>query len=115
MFDLDEFMAGRQGITVYTIRDFQVFCNWASRHNLTWRNGADPATEEHYNDGDSIHNPNGVHRYVPGRPNIYVVLNGHLSQRTRGYARRNSIEMFDFCRIPNDAYIDDEGFEAEVF
>lgn len=117
MFDFDEFMAGRQGIVMYTIHDFEMFCRWASRHNLTWRNGADPVEEQQslHNDGNSIQNPSGVRRYVPGRPNVYVIVNGHLSQRKRSFARNNNIEMFDFCRIPDDTFIDDEGFEAEIF
>lgn len=114
MFDFDSFMEGRQGVTVYAIRDFQAFCNWASRHSLTWKNGADPATEACHNDGNIV-NESGVRRFVPGRPNVYVFLNGHLSQRTRGYARRNSIETWDFCRIPDDSYIDEDGFEVENF
>ena len=65
MFDIDKFLNGEQGIEVYNQRMFNDFRAWASRHGYTWRNGADPMSEE-LTEGDnhSLSTASGVRRYA---------------------------------------------------
>ncbi len=115
MFDIDKFLAGEQGIEVYNQRTFNEFRAWASRHGWTWRNGADPMNERLVDDGNyGLSTERGTRRYVGGRCNIYVMLNGHLSQRQQCYARTNNIERIGFNDIPDDTLIDADGFEVET-
>ena len=116
MFDIDKFLNGEQGIEVCSQRLFYDFCAWASRHGYTWRNGADPVSEEltegAYN--HSLFTASGVCRYASDRRSAYIMLNGHLSQRTSSYAHRNSIECVYFSNIPDETLVDEDGFEAEI-
>lgn len=116
MFDIDKFLNGEQGIEVYNQRMFYDFRTWASRHGYTWRNGADPASEE-LTEGENdrgLYTASGVRRYAGNRRSIYVMLNGHLSQRTASYAHSNGIECVYFSNIPDETLVDEDGFEAEV-
>ena len=115
MFDIDKFLSGEQGIEVYNQRMFHDFRAWASRHGYTWRNGKDPMSEELI-DGDNrtLSTASGVCRYVGNRRNVYVMMNGHLSQRMLSYARSNGIELVYFDDIPDDTLVDDNGFEVET-
>lgn len=115
MFDIDKFLAGEQGIEVYNQRMFHEFRAWASRHGYTWRNGADPMSEE-LTEGDnySLSTASGVRRYAGNRRNVYIMLNGHLSQRQQCYARSHNIERVNFNEIPDDTLVDADGFELET-
>ena len=115
MFDIDKFLNGEQGIEVYNQRMFNDFRAWASRHGYTWRNGADPMSEElTEDDNHSLSTASGVRRYAGGRRNIYIMLNGHLSQRQQCYARSHNIERVNFSEIPDDTLVDADGFEVET-
>ena len=115
MFDIDKFLAGEQGIEVYNQRTFHEFRAWATRHGLTWRNGADPMSEALLDDGEyGLTTERGTHRYVGNRCNMYIMLNGHLSQRMLSYAHSNNIERVYFDNIPDDTLVDDDGFEVET-
>lgn len=115
MFDIDKFLNGEQGIEVYNQRTFYDFRAWASRHGYTWRNGADPMSEE-LTEGDnhSLSTASGVRRYAGNRRNIYIMLNGHLSQRQQCYARSHNIERVNFNEVPDDTLVDADGFEVET-
>lgn len=116
MFNIDSFLAGEQGIEIYTQNSFRSFCAWATRHNLTWRNGADPMSEalHEVEDNYTLVNENNVRRYVGNRCNVYVMIDGHLSQRQRCYALHNNIERISFDNIPDDTLVDENGFEVET-
>lgn len=115
MFDIDKFLTGEQGIEVYNQRMFHDFCAWASRHGYTWHNGADPMSEElAEGDNHDLSTASGVRRYAGNRRNIYIMLNGHLSQRMPVYAHRNNIERVYFDSIPDDTLVDEDGFEVET-
>lgn len=115
MFDIDRFIAGEQGIEVYNQRTFNEFRAWASRHGYTWRNGADPMSEElTEDDSHSLSTTSGVRRYAGGRRNIYIMLVGRLSQRMLSYAHSNNIELVYFDSIPDDTLVDADGFEVET-
>ena len=115
MFDIDKFLNGEQGIEVYNQRMFNDFRAWASRHGYTWRNGADPMSEElTEDDNHSLSTASGVRRYAGGRRNIYIMLNGHLRQRMLSYAHINNIERVYFDNIPDDTLVDEDGFEVET-
>ena len=115
MFDIDKFLNGEQGIEVYNQRTFYDFRAWASRHGYTWRNGADPMSEE-LTEGDnrSLFTASGVRRYAGDRRNVYIMLDGHLSQRMLSYAHSNGIERVYFDNIPDDTLVDEDGFEVET-
>ena len=115
MFDIDKFLNGEQGIEVYNQRTFYDFRAWASRHGYTWRNGADPMSEE-LTEGNnhSLSTASGVRRYAGDRRNIYIMLDGHLSQRMLSYAHSNGIERVYFNNIPDDTLVDEDGFEVET-
>lgn len=117
MFDIDSFLAGEQCVEIYSQNDFRSFCAWATRHNLTWRNGADPMSEVLHEDTDGnndLLNANNVRRYCGNRVNVYVLIDGHLSQRHRRYAYNNGIERVSFDNIPDDTLVDENGFEVET-
>lgn len=115
MFDIDKFLSGEQGIEVYNQRTFHDFRAWASRHGYTWRNGADPMSEE-LTEGinHSLFTASNVRRYAGNRRNIYFMLDGHLSQRMLSYAHSNGIERVYFDDIPDDTLVDENGFEVET-
>ena len=115
MFDIDKFLNGEQGIEVYNQRMFNNFRAWASRHGYTWRNGADPMSEE-LTEGDnhSLSTASGVRRYAGDRRNIYIMLDGHLSQRMLSYAHSNGSERVYFDNSPVDTLVDEDGFEVET-
>ena len=115
MFDIDKFLNGEQGVEVYNQRMFNDFRAWASRHGYTWRNGADPMSEElTEDDNHSLSTASGVRRYAGNRRNIYIMLNGHLSQRQQCYARSHNIERVNFNEVPDDTLVDADGFEVET-
>ena len=115
MFDIDKFLNGEQGIEVYNQRTFYDFRAWASRHGYTWRNGADPMSEELTEGSNhSLSTASGVRRYAGDRRNIYIMLDGHLSQRMLSYAHSNGIERVYFDNIPDDTLVDEDGFEVET-
>ena len=45
---------------------------------------------------------------------MYIMLNGHLSQRQQCYARSHNIERINFSEIPDDTLVDADGFEVET-
>ena len=115
MFDIDKFLNGEQGIEVYNQRMFHGFRAWASRHGYTWRNGADPMSEElTEDDNHDLSTASCVRRYAGNRRNVYIMLNGHLSQRQQCYARSHNIERVNFNEIPDDTLVDADGFEVET-
>ena len=115
MFDIDKFLAGEQGIEVYNQRTFHEFRAWATRHGLTWRNGADPMSEALLDYGEyGLTTERGTHRYVGDRCNMYIMLDGHLSQRQQCYARSHNIERVNFNEVPDDTLVDADGFEVET-
>lgn len=118
MFNIDSFNVGEHGIVLYDKHEFRQFCGWAHRHGYSWAHGIDPAAEELHEDitghGDLL-NASNVRRYCGSRANIYVLVDGHLSQRQRVYANRNAIELFSFNNIPDETQVDEDGFEVETF
>lgn len=115
MFELEEFLAGRQAIYIRSADEYPRFCRLASHYGLTFKRGIDPISELVRDvDGDWV-NTRGIKRFRHDKRNYYVCLNGRLTRKLSGFIREHSLsdETYRLSDIPNPFEVDNQGYEME--
>lgn len=115
MFELEEFLSGRQAIYIRSADEYAQFCRFASHYGLTFKRGIDPISELVRDvDGDLV-NTRGIKRFRHDKRNYYVCLNGRLTRKLSGFIREHSLsdETYRLSDIPNPFEVDNQGYEME--
>lgn len=115
MFELEEFLSGRQAIYIPSAYEYAQFCRLASHYGLTFKRGIDPIFELVRDvDGDLV-NMRGIKRFRHDRRNYYVCLNGRLTRKLSSFIREHSLrdETYRLSNIPNPFEVDNQGYEME--